>query len=86
MKLRHIPTKRKLKKENEDLRLLRKHLERRLQHAQDDIDIKEDELKQCQQENKRLWAIIAALTDKYSDKDKHSGFECVGVHFGGEIK
>lgn len=79
MNLRHLPTKRKLKKDNADLKLLKKHLERRLQHAEDDLDTKEDELKQYRQENERLWAVIAALTDKYSDKDKHSGFECVGV-------
>lgn len=79
MKLRNLCTKRKLKEKNEnlstDVRYFRNALENeRLNHALD-----KSTLKQCQQENKRLWAIIAALTDKYSDKDKHSGFECVGV-------
>lgn len=79
MNLRHLPTKRKLKKENADLELLKRHLERRLQHTQDELDTMKYELKQYRQENERLWAVISALTDKYSDKDNHSGFECVGV-------
>lgn len=79
MNLRYLATKRKLKKENADLELLKRHLERRLQHTQDELDTMKYELKQYRQENERLWAVIAALTDKHSDNDKYSGFECVGV-------
>lgn len=79
MNLRYLATKRKLKKENADLELLKRHLERRLQHTQDELDTMKYELKQYRQENERLWAVISALTDKYSDKDKRTGFECVGV-------
>ena len=79
MKLRHYPTKRKLKKEVEDLRLLRRHLESDLRNTKADLATVNGDLEHHRQENKQLWAIITALTDKYSDKDKQSGFECVGV-------
>lgn len=79
MKLKHLPTKRSLKKEVEDLRLLRRHLESDLRNTKADLYVVEDDLKQYKQENERLLTIIAALTDKYSDNDKQSGFECVGV-------
>lgn len=79
MKLKHLPTKRSLKKEVEDLRLLRRHLESDLRNTKADLYAVEGDLKQYKQENERLWEIVAALTDKYSDKDKQSGFTCVGV-------
>lgn len=79
MKLKHLPTKRSLKKEVEDLRLLIRHLESDLRNTKADLYAVEGDLKQYKQENKRLWEIVAALTDKYSDNDKQSGFTCVGV-------
>lgn len=79
MALRHHPTKHSLKKEIADLRLLRRHLESDLRNTRADLQIAEGNLEQYKQENKRLWEIIAALTDKYSDNDKQSGFECVSV-------
>lgn len=79
MKLRHYPTKRKLKEENAHQKHFVKHLETELKNVRTDLALKEDLVNQYKQENERLWAIIAALTDKYSDKDKQSGFECVGV-------
>lgn len=79
MKLRNLCTKRKLKKENEDLKLSERHLKRRLRNEEDLTATLKGEINQYKEENERLWAIIAALTDKYSDKDNHSGFECVGV-------
>lgn len=79
MKLRHYPTKRSLKKDVEDLRLLRRHLESDLRNTKADLAAVNGDLEQYKEENRRLWEIVAALTDKYSDNDKQSGFECVGV-------
>lgn len=79
MKLRHYLTKRKLKKENADLKCDVRHLKIELRNERTDNTLKETVLEQYKQENERLWAIIAALTDKYSDKGKQTGFECVGV-------
>lgn len=79
MKLRNLCTKRKLKKENEDLRLSERHLKRRLRNEEDLTATLKGEINQYKEENERLWAVISALTEKHSDKDKHSGFECVGV-------
>lgn len=79
MKLRHFPTKRSLKRENTDRKHLVKHLETELRNVRTDLALKEDLVNQYKQENERLWTIIAALTDKYSDNEKQSGFECVGV-------
>lgn len=79
MKLRHYPTKRSLKKRNEELKSDIRHLKIELRNERTDNTLKETVLEQYKQENKRLWEIIAALTDKYSDNDKQSGFECVSV-------
>lgn len=79
MKFRNLTTKRSLKRENADRKHLVKHLETELRNVRTDLALKEDLVNQYKQENERLWAIIAALTDKYSDNEKQSSFECVGV-------
>lgn len=79
MRLRDFVTKRSLKKRNEELKSDIRHLKIELRNERTDNTLKETVLEQYKQENERLWAIIAALTDKYSDNDEQSGFTCVGV-------
>lgn len=79
MRLRDFVTKRSLKKRNEELKSDIRHLKTELRNERTNVELSKSTLEQCQQENKRLWAIIAALTDKYSDNDEQSGFTCVGV-------
>ena len=74
MKLRHIPTKRKLKKENEDLRHYIRHIETELRNARTDLALEQAASSGYRHENRELRNRIAMLFD-----EPHSGFECVGV-------
>lgn len=73
MKLRHINTKRKLKRDNEDLRCLVKHLRQELRNVQTDLALEQAISSGYRHENIELRTRLATLFDK------HSGFECVGV-------
>lgn len=71
MKLRHYPTKRKLRKENTDLRHLVKHLETELRNARTDLALEQVTSSGYKHENEKLRAMLFG--------EPHSGFECVGV-------
>lgn len=74
MKLRHFPTKRKLRKENADLRHLVKHLETELKNVRTDLALEQATSSGYRHENRELRNRIAALFD-----EPQSGFTCVGV-------
>lgn len=74
MKLRHFPTKRKLKRENADLKHLVKHLETELKNARTDLALEQATSSGYRHENRELRNRIAALFD-----EPQSGFTCVGV-------
>lgn len=77
MKLRHIPTKRKLKKENEDLKHYIRHIETELRNARTDLALEQAASSGYRHENRELRNRIATMFD-----EPHSGFECVGVTEG----
>lgn len=77
MKLRHLCTKRKLKKENEDLRHYIRHIETELRNARTDLALEQAASSGYRHENRELRNRIATLFD-----EPHSGFECVGVTEG----
>lgn len=74
MKLRHYPTKRRLKRENEDLKHLVKHLETELKNARTDLALEQATSSGYRHENRELRNRLATLFD-----DPQSGFTCVGV-------
>lgn len=74
MKLRHYPTKRKLKRENADLRHLVKHLETELRNVRTDLTLEQATSKGYRNENRELRNRLATLFD-----EPQSGFTCVGV-------
>lgn len=74
MKLRHYPTKRRLKRENEDLKHLVKHLETELKNVRTDLAIEQATSSGYKHENRELRNRLATLFD-----EPHSGFTCVGV-------
>lgn len=79
MKLRHYPTKRKLKEKIKKLEIDVRYFRNALETERTGKDLYLSELNQYKRENEQLLAVIAALTDKNSGNDKHSGFTCVGV-------
>lgn len=79
MNLRHYPTKRKLKEKIKKLEIDVRYFRNVLETERSEKDLYLSELNQYKRGNEQLLAIISALTDKYSDKDKQSGFTCVGV-------
>ncbi len=79
MKLRHFPTKRKLKEKIKKLEIDVRYFRNALETERTGKDLYLSELNQYKRENEQLLAIISALTDKYSNKDEQSGFTCVGV-------
>ena len=74
MKLRYFPTKRKLRRENADLKHLVKHLETELKNARTDLALEQATSSGYRHENKELRNRLAALFD-----EPKSGFACVGV-------
>ena len=74
MKLRYFPTKRKLRKENADLRHLVKHLETELRNVRTDLALEQATSSGYRHENRELRNRIAALFD-----EPQSGFTCVSV-------
>lgn len=74
MKLRHYPTKRKLKRENADLRHLVNHLETELRNVRTDLAIEQATSNGYKHENRELRNRLATLFD-----EPKSGFTCVGV-------
>ena len=74
MKLRNFPTKRKLKRENADLKHLIKHLETELKNARTDLALEQATSNGYKHENQELRNRIAAMFD-----EPQSGFTCVGV-------
>ena len=74
MNLRNLRTKRKLKKENEDLRHYIRHIETELRNARTDLALEQAATSGYRHENRELRNRIATLFD-----EPHSGFECVGV-------
>ena len=74
MKLRHYSTKRKLKRENADLKHLVKHLETELRNVRTDLALEQATSSGYRHENRELRNRIAALFD-----EPQSGFTCVGV-------
>lgn len=71
MKLRHLPTKRKLKKENENFRCEIRHLKTELRNARTDLALEQVTSSGYKHENEKLRAMLFG--------EPHSGFECVGV-------
>lgn len=74
MKLKHMPTKRKLKRENADLKHLVKHLETELKNVRTDLVLEQATSNGYRNENRELRHRIATMFD-----EPQSGFECVGV-------
>lgn len=74
MNLRHYSTKRKLKKENADLRHLVKHLETELRNVRTDLALEKATSSGYRHENRELRSRLATLFD-----EPQSGFTCVGV-------
>lgn len=74
MKLRHYLTKRRLKRENEDLKHLVKHLETELKNVRTDLAIEQATSSGYRHENRELRNRLATLFD-----EPQSGFTCVGV-------
>ena len=74
MKLRHYPTKRKLKRENADLKHLVKHLETELKNVRTDLALEQAASSGYRHENRELRNRLATLFD-----EPQSGFTCVGV-------
>lgn len=74
MKFRNLTTKRKLRKENTDLRHLVKHLETELRNVRTDLALEQATSSGYRHENRELRNRIAALFD-----EPQSGFTCVGV-------
>ena len=74
MKLRDFPTKRKLRKENADLKYLVKHLETELRNVRTDLALEQATSSGYRHENRELRNRIATLFD-----EPQSGFTCVGV-------
>ena len=74
MNLRNLRTKRKLKKENEDLRHYIRHIETELRNARTDLALEQAATSGYRHENRELRNRIATMFD-----EPHSGFECVGV-------
>lgn len=74
MKLRNFPTKRKLKRENADLKHLIKHLETELKNARTDLALEQATSSGYRHENRELRNRLATLFD-----EPQSGFTCVGV-------
>lgn len=74
MKLRHLPTKRKLKRENEDLKDLVELLELELRNARLDLELEKATSNGYKHENRELRNRLATLFD-----EPQSGFTCVGV-------
>lgn len=74
MKLRHFPTKRKLRRENAELKHLVKHLETELKNVRTDLALEQATSSGYRHENRELRNRIAALFD-----EPQSGFTCVGV-------
>ena len=77
MNLRNLRTKRKLKKENEDLRHYIRHIETELRNARTDLALEQAATSGYRHENRELRNRIATLFD-----EPHSGFTCVGVTEG----
>lgn len=75
MKLRNLCTKRKLKKENEDLRHYIRHIETELRNARTDLALEQAASSGYRHENRELRARISSMLFG----EPHSGFECVGV-------
>lgn len=74
MNLRNLTTKRKLKKENADLKHYIKHLETELKNARTDLALEQATSSGYRHENRELRNRIATLFD-----EPQAGFECVGV-------
>ena len=74
MKLRYFPTKRKLRRENAELKHLVKHLETELKNARTDLALEQATSSGYRHENRELRNRIATLFD-----EPKSGFTCVGV-------
>lgn len=74
MNLRNLRTKRKLKKENEDLKHYIRHIETELRNARTDLALEKAAASGYRHENRELRNRISMLFD-----EPHSGFECVGV-------
>ena len=74
MKLRNFPTKRKLKRENADLKHLIKHLETELKNARTDLALEQATSSGYRHENRELRNRLATLFD-----EPQSGFICEGV-------
>lgn len=74
MKLRYFPTKRKLRRENAELKHLVKHLETELKNVRTDLALEQATSSGYRHENRELRNRIAALFD-----EPQSGFTCVGV-------
>ena len=74
MKLRDFPTKRKLKRENADLKHLIKHLETELKNVRTDLALEQATSSGYKHENRELRNRLVALFD-----EPQSGFTCVGV-------
>lgn len=71
MNLRHLPTKRKLKKENENFRCEIRHLKTELKNARIDLAMEQITSNGYKHENEKLRTMLFGKP--------HSGFECVGV-------
>ena len=74
MNLRNLSTKRKIRRENADLKHLVKHLETELKNARTDLALEQATSSGYRHENRELRNRIAALFD-----EPQSGFTCVGV-------
>lgn len=74
MNLRNLTTKRRLKKENEDLKHLVKHLKLELKNARIDLILEQVASNGYRRENTELRNRLATLFD-----EPQSGFTCVGV-------
>lgn len=74
MKFRNLTTKRKLKKENEDLKDLVQLLELELRNVRTDLALEQATSNGYKHENQELRNRIAAMFD-----EPQSGFTCVGV-------
>lgn len=74
MNLRNISTKRKLKRENAELKHLVKHLETELKNVRTDLALEQATSNGYRHENRELCNRIATLFD-----EPQSGFTCVGV-------
>ena len=70
MKLKYLPTKRKLKRENEDLKHLVKHLQTELRNARTDLALEQATLSGYREENRNLRNKLATRFDI-----PRSGFE-----------